>query len=394
MVLPCLDFGVSVVRIPPDISLRPRHKSVEADSTRGEDFDTLSLELSDSVDLSDEEPKSKLGAGRSDSRDSSAVAEEASKLSRFWKFISAAVLEFVDSAIEWLEKSSSLYVEIVEELKEQGKGEKEGEVRQEETEALKSDREVAGPSTKYGSVQQVQVEVHAEERRSVDSYTVATTGEHSLVEPTSSIQQTPPASTLLPPTTETDVPLRTKKSVRFAEEPNSVYRTVSTEDEGRIADFEDEFSKVAEKYSKRPVRFMKALQNSLMAHAEYVIYFLVILNVILNGSVLSLGYACLLFAWGLLCIPWPSKTFWLAMIFYSMLVLVTKYAFQFHDIEGFDDREQSGLYPPAVLGIQYYPSSVDFFANATWDMLLLIALLLNRGLLKVSIHIRTCNNLS
>lgn len=91
-------------------------------------------------------------------------------------------------------------------------------------------------------------------------------------------------------------------------------------------------------------------------------------------------YAFLLYTWGLLSIPWPTRKFWLTLIFYTMSVLLIKYAFQFHEIpywkEHFDSN--SGLYPPLVLGILHRK---NFFTNAVWDILLLIALLLHRGLL-------------
>lgn len=370
-----------VVRIPPEISVRDGQKLRELDSTREEELDAV---VSDIVDIDDEEPKSKISEGYSDTN---AVVEETSKLSQLWKFLSNAVVEFLDQVTEWLERSSSLYVEIVEELKQQEKNREQQEIEV-EREALTADMEEPGSCTSYGSVQ-VQVEVHSEQGQSLDAHRAATKEEHTIVEPVAISEQPPTTSLHESPFTKTAVPQPKTKSVHFAEGDvnDSIHPSISIEDDEHLADFEEEFSKVAEKYSKRPVRFVKALQNALLAHAEYVIYFLVILNVILNGSVLSLGYASLLFAWGLLCIPWPSKTFWLTMIFFSMLVLVLKYVFQFHNIDYNDENLQSGtgFSVQNVLGVVYYKSSADFFRNASWDMLLLIALLLNRGRLKVSL---------
>ena len=279
-------------------------------------------------------------------------------------------MEFVDKSIEFLEKSSSLYVEIVEELKQQ-------EIHREQQDG--EEGSISDPT--QGSIQ-VQVEVH-----SVEEQNTATNAEISSVEPVTDSEQLHTASASQLSLTVTDTPHKKSKIVHFAADDDSLHPTVNnTVNDRHLIEFEEEFSNVAEKYSKRPVRLLKALQHTLLAHLEYIVFFLVILNVTLNGSLLSLGYACLLFAWGLFCIPWPSKAFWLTMIFYSMLVLVFKYCFQFYDIDYKDENLQSktGFSVATILGIQYYHNSADFFKNAAWDMLLLISLLLNRGLLKVS----------
>lgn len=342
-----------VVRIPPEIILRTRYKVEDLGGSRD---DNISLVTSD-----DEEPKSKLAE--------EAEVKKTSKLSRLWKFLSNAFVEFVDQVIEWLEKSSSLYVEIVKELQQQ----------QERNEEQKEGTETSDDEP--GSVQ-VQVEMHHEEEQSLATADIGP----SFVTPVTDSEHPHSVSTHQSLVAEGNVSLRMTKMAHLAEDDESVHTNVNTEDDRALEEFEDKLNKVAEEYSKRPVRFLKALQNAMLAHAEFVVYFLVILNVILNGSVLSLGYASLLFVWGLLCIPWPSKTFWLTMIFYSMLVLALKYVFQFYDIDFHDDGLQSetGFSLPKLLGIVYYRNSSDFFANAAWDMLLLISLILNRGLLKVS----------
>jgi hypothetical protein len=347
------------VKIPPGVRLRSQQYK-----SRAEELETISLDVPEVLDIDDEEPKSKP---RESDSDTNALVQEASKLSRLWKFVRNAVVEFVDKSIEFLEKSSSLYVEIVEELKQQ-------EIHREQQEGEEGS---LSPAT-HGSVQ-VQVEVH-----SVEEQNTATNADLPSIEPVGVSEQLHSASALEPPLTVAEIPHKKSKTVRFAADDDPLHSTINTVDDKHLIEFEEEFSTIAEKYSKRPVRLLKALQNALLAHADYVVFFLVIMNVILNGSVLSLGYAILLFGWGLLCIPWPSKTFWLTMIFYSMFVLVLKYGFQFYDINYEDENLQSrtGFSVATILGIPYYHNSVDFFKNAAWDMLLLISLLLNRGLLK------------
>ena len=268
---------------------------------------------------------------------------EASKLSWIRKFVYKSIIELIDRMIDWLERSSSLYKEVVDELKSTEESVEGGLM------------EFADNSSPYSGES---VEVTVEQKSGSD--------EREASSQLKSAQLHQPAETK-PEDIEIQ-PLPAKDEEQFA------------------ADLEANFHKAATNYSQRPVRLIRALQYALLAHTEYVIYFLVILNVIINGSVLSLGYVCLLFAWGLLCVPWPSKTFWLSMIFYSMLVLTVKYVFQFYNINYDDENLQSetGFSTSSILGIVYYHNSVDFFKNATWDMLLLISLLINRGLLKVS----------
>ena len=336
-ILPCF-----VVNIPPSVLLRTESKQPVMYGNREEETVSDGLAVSDT---DSEEPKSKYTEY---SPDTNAIVEEASKLSKFWKFISNAVIEFIDKSIEFLEKSSSIYVEIVEELKQQRK-------RLEEDDA----------SSDISGETQAELTWQPEKEPTIGKLSPV---ELAAVSPVSE-------------QTGEDTHETHSKIVRFATEGQP---TVATEDHAHIAEFEDELSKVAEKYRKRPARFLRALQNAVIAHAEYVVYFLVVLNVIINGSILSIGYVCLLFAWGLFCIPWPSKTFWLSMIFYSMLVLILKYGFQFYEIKYDDNLEtETGLLLPNILGVVYYKNSADFFKNATWDMLLLIALLLNRAILKV-----------
>ena len=293
---------------------------------------TISEEFSGG-DVDDVQPKSKLSPEQQS--ETNIMAEESSKFSRMRKFIYVSFVQIIDTAIEWLEKSSSLYMDVVEELKQQQ--------------------------------QQSEMELYTPEVQQEKRSEIVVEGDESVIAPAfSSASPKDEGPTNLSPAIDIE--------------------PVVPDDEVSMDGFERKVREVAGEYTRRPMRFMRAVQYALLAHAEYVIYFLVVLNVMLNGSLLSLGYVCLLFAWGLLCIPWPSKKFWLSMIFYSMLVLVLKYGFQFYNIDYNDEDLQSetGFSTSSILGIVYYQNSVDFFRNAVWDMLLLIALLINRGLLKVS----------
>ena len=141
---------------------------------------------------------------------------------------------------------------------------------------------------------------------------------------------------------------------------------------------------------RRPLQFAVALYYAALANTEYICYFLIVINVMVNGSVLSLIYAALMFLWGLLSIPWPTKRFWLTLMFYTMFVILVKYGFQFQSVDGSvtssnmlenDDDNYGGLYWPQVVGIERIG---DFLTNVVWDLLLLISLFFHRSLLIVS----------
>lgn len=145
--------------------------------------------------------------------------------------------------------------------------------------------------------------------------------------------------------------------------------------------YEAELKDRASQYTRRFKRLGKALYYVFLSSNSYIPFFFIIVSIIINGSLLSLVYAFLLFGWGLLSVPWPSKRFWLTLIFYTMFVLVVKYCFQFEDISYWHKFDpNSGLYIPRIIGIE---KQSNFVSNAVVDVLLLVFLLIHRGLLFV-----------
>lgn len=331
--------------IPSDIQLRKPRKTAEL-----KDEKTADVEFSETVSVTSDQPKSK------DDPDPDSVmsepGDERSKLSKVWKFVYSATLEFVDTFIEWLEGTSKLYREVVHVLRSHDASEEQ---------SLEYIREDGSSDT---TKQKAAVDVHQDGRKETKDQ-----DKLEIVAATSDAQlEATPKERPKVPKQQGDV---------------LIQELVPTEKERKqTKEFEAEIGQKAKEYSARPKRFLVALLYAFLAHSEYIAYFLIILNVILNGSIISLVYVFLLFLWGLLSIPWPSKLFWLTMIFYAMFAVSVKYAFQFYDISYWRNTfsESSGLYPPRLIGILYRR---NFFANVVWDMLLLIALLLHRGLLKV-----------
>ena len=153
-------------------------------------------------------------------------------------------------------------------------------------------------------------------------------------------------------------------------------------DDGLVKSFDDVLV-IWKRFIQRPLQLLIALYYAALANTEYICYLLIVINVMVNGSVLSLIYAALMFLWGLLSIPWPTKRFWLTMMFYTMFVIIVKYGFQFRAVEASeDDADTGGLFWPQVLGIE---RRNNFLRNIVWDILLLISLFFHRSLLIVSV---------
>ena len=356
--------------IPSDIQLRQPRKSLAAEKEKTADAD---LEFSETLSVTSDEPKSK------DEPDAESVTSESggerSKLAKAWKFVYNATLEFVDTFIEWLEGTSKLYREVVGVLHSHDES---------EDQSLEYIREDGRSDI---TKQKVPVDVHQDttDEQSLSSYKVAVV-EGDVLADKETKDQDKLEITAATPDTQGEATPKKRPKVPKQQGDVLIQKLVPTAKEHRhTKKFEAEVGEKAKEYSARPKRFFVAFLYAFLAHSEYIAYFLIILNVILNGSIISLVYVFLLFLWGLLCIPWPSKLFWLTMIFYAMFALLVKYAFQFYDIPYWRNTfsASSGLYPPRIIGILYRR---NFFANAVWDMLLLIALLFHRGLLKVCMH--------
>ena len=79
----------------------------------------------------------------------------------------------------------------------------------------------------------------------------------------------------------------------------------------------------------RLARFTVAFFYALLAHTDIICYMLMILNHMGYASLLSMPLPFLVFLWGMLSIPRPTKNFWIATITYVQVVIVIKYVFKF-----------------------------------------------------------------
>uniref|UniRef100_A0A4W3JSR8 Piezo type mechanosensitive ion channel component 1 (Er blood group) n=1 Tax=Callorhinchus milii TaxID=7868 RepID=A0A4W3JSR8_CALMI len=132
----------------------------------------------------------------------------------------------------------------------------------------------------------------------------------------------------------------------------------------------------------RCLKLVYAVYNVIAANSELTCYFIIILNNMISASVISLFLPILIFLWGMLSIPRPSKRFWMVAIVYTEIMILVKYIFQFgffpwnsfYIISFFEDKP---FFPPRILGLY---KSDDYLK---YDLIQLLALLFHQSLLKV-----------
>ncbi|GAB1603264.1 hypothetical protein Ahia01_000607200 [Argonauta hians] len=119
----------------------------------------------------------------------------------------------------------------------------------------------------------------------------------------------------------------------------------------------------------------------LISQSELVCYLLIVLNQMMSASLLSMPLPVMVFLWGMLSVPRPSKTFWVTVITYTEAIIVIKYLFQFtffpwNDPDQFKSWRTHPFWPPRILGIEKH----DYYA--IYDLALLLALFIHRTILK------------
>lgn len=129
------------------------------------------------------------------------------------------------------------------------------------------------------------------------------------------------------------------------------------------------------------MQFLTALIYAFYARTEIVCYLGIVYNQISTATLLSLPLPFMVFLWGSLSVPRPSKTFWITVITYTEAIVVVKYLFQF-DFFKWDSGSMRGTAfdPPKMLGIEKKSGNSNY---ALYDLLLLILVFLHRFVLKV-----------
>ncbi|XP_030060451.1 piezo-type mechanosensitive ion channel component 1 [Microcaecilia unicolor] len=139
----------------------------------------------------------------------------------------------------------------------------------------------------------------------------------------------------------------------------------------------------SEQFYKSQNRFLKlvlAFYKFIAAHSELLCYFIIIVNNMVSGSVISLFLPILVFLWAMLSIPRPSKRFWMTAIVYTEVMVIIKYLFQFgffpwNSYAILVRNDGKPYFPPRILGLEKTDSYIKF------DLIQLMALFFHRSLL-------------
>ncbi|KAG5319735.1 PIEZO protein, partial [Pseudoatta argentina] len=140
---------------------------------------------------------------------------------------------------------------------------------------------------------------------------------------------------------------------------------------------EEEIGELSEVDQPPIVQLAASIWFGILAHSSILCYFMVFIHQIKNASVLSTPLPLMIFLWGSLTIPRPSKTFWITMIAYVEAIVIIKCIFQLELIPWNQKAPISHpLYEPRIIGV------LKDSNYALWDLLLLLILFFHRLMLK------------
>ncbi|XP_062503663.1 piezo-type mechanosensitive ion channel component 1-like isoform X2 [Corticium candelabrum] len=75
-------------------------------------------------------------------------------------------------------------------------------------------------------------------------------------------------------------------------------------------------------------KLVKSLYYAIVSRTDLICYLIMIINFTVQGNALSLPLPLFVFFWGLLSVPRPSKTFWIVVELYVMILIVIRYICQ------------------------------------------------------------------
>lgn len=73
------------------------------------------------------------------------------------------------------------------------------------------------------------------------------------------------------------------------------------------------------------VRLILSAWYAVISHSDLVCYFMVFILQMKSATILSLPLPLMVFLWGTLSVPRPTKTFWVTMIAYTEVFLILFY---------------------------------------------------------------------
>ncbi|CAK9812745.1 Piezo-type mechanosensitive ion channel component [Anthophora plagiata] len=140
---------------------------------------------------------------------------------------------------------------------------------------------------------------------------------------------------------------------------------------------DDEGGELSEVDQPPIIQLMASIWFGVLAHSCLLCYFMVFLHQIKNASVLSTPLPLMVFCWGSLTIPRPSKTFWVTLIAYTEAIVIVKCIFQLEVLPwNRDAAPNNPLFTPRIMGVERKHN------YALWDLLLLLMVFFHRFMLK------------
>ena len=143
--------------------------------------------------------------------------------------------------------------------------------------------------------------------------------------------------------------------------------------------------------SKKKIIFIiiKSIFNFFFDNFEYTVYIFMLLNHLIYGAATSLVFSFLVFIFGVIQYPRPSKLFWKITLIYSTIIIFLKFVFQlnvWNNLEKFQNLiniENNPIGFFAIMGIYKLGSYefVNFFYYVIFDFLILIVLIMNQFIL-------------
>ncbi|XP_071541022.1 piezo-type mechanosensitive ion channel component isoform X2 [Panulirus ornatus] len=150
-----------------------------------------------------------------------------------------------------------------------------------------------------------------------------------------------------------------------------------TDDSVDFVDLPDGAEKDFKKEQPPIVKLIIAIWYAMLSRSELVCYIMIFVNQIKSASVLSLPLPFLVFLWGSLSVPRPTKAFWITIIAYTEVIVVIKYLFQFDFFPWNQvERLNAPFWAPRITGVEKKER------YAVYDLALLLVVFFHRFMLK------------
>ena len=128
---------------------------------------------------------------------------------------------------------------------------------------------------------------------------------------------------------------------------------------------------------------LKDLITIILNKFYWICYLFMIINHMVNASIISIVYPLSIFCYALLQNPRPSKRYWRICYIYTFIIIVIKYLFQLEtlgNIINFHSCFDKFSYE-FPLGIEIFGNKNEYFKNLFIDFLVLIVLTINQNIL-------------